>query len=323
MIYKKFTKQTDGTRQRHIVLDNGDMYLVTIPDNKWSIHISKSISYWISQKNKGKEPIFTKGTIEKIECEEYIPTNSQYKCSICNKEYKTSGGFSKHRKTCKERNNNLELVNIRETIPIIPEETNNIVNVRDIQNVTVNVQNNINVREFGKENPRWLTSRLLYNVIQDIPRAIPKLFEKKHFNDEFPENKNLKIDTKRSIDKRLQVFEDGRWRVKDSKQTFYKVLLEIHDVLSDALENDMEDIEYSGITMENDTRSQEEQMHINNELRKLYISERFMKKIEKIRPMWLDFKEKIDDQEQRNDLWEDLKTLLLDRQLAIEQGVEI
>jgi len=82
------------------------------------------------------------------------------------------------------------------------------------------------------------------------------------------------------------------------------------------LENDLSEPEPTEETTD------EERLHIYNELTKLKANSRFIQKLERIRPIWEDFRDKIDDQEQRNDLWEDLKTLLLDRRLAIEQGFE-
>jgi len=249
-----------------------------------------------------------------------------YHCNICNKKYSFKSSLSRHRKMCLlKKEAEPSLPTEEEPSPSIPPEeesssfhpTSALVN-NNGQNVTVmNIQNNVNIRSLGKENPRWLTSNLLFQVLSDIPSAIPRLMEFKHFNDEFPENKNIRIDTRRTIDKRLQVFDTGRWRVKDSKQTFYKVLIDIYDILSDALENDLSEPEQT-----DDDIPDEERLHIFNELTKLKGNARFIQKLEKIRPIWEDFREKIDDHEQRNDLWEDLKTLLLDRRLAIEQGFD-
>jgi hypothetical protein len=315
--------------------------LGNLRDNKEAIETSKKNDY-SSEPKKADTDTVNVTILESIqhkldvdddissnETEEVIFTSSHehsmeysriYTCDKCKKIFKTTGGLSKHRRKCTTLDEVItyssshpsptHLENIREHGPVIT--------VTDNQNVTVNIQNNITLREFGKENPRWLTSSFLYNVIQDIPRAIPRLLERKHFNDDFPENKNLRIDTRRSIDKRLQVFETGRWKIKDSKQTFYRVLLEIYDILCDALENDLED----SLPDPDDNRTPEEQSHISNEIKKLRNNERFIQKLERIRPVWDDFREKINDHDHRNELWEDLKTLLLDRHLAIEQGFE-
>lgn len=247
-------------------------------------------------------------------------------CNICNKKYSFKSSLSRHKKMCLlKKETEPSPPPDEEPSPSVPPEeetssfhpTSALVN-NNGQNVTVmNIQNNVNIRSLGKENPRWLTSNLLFQVLSDIPSAIPRLMEFKHFNDDFPENKNIRIDTRRTIDKRLQVFDTGRWRVKDSKQTFYKVLIDIYDILSDALENDLSEPEQT-----DDDIPDEERLHIFNELTKLKANARFIQKLEKIRPIWEDFREKIDDHEQRNDLWEDLKTLLLDRRLAIEQGFD-
>jgi hypothetical protein len=58
------------------------------------------------------------------------------------------------------------------------------------------------------------------------------------------------------------------------------------------------------------------------EILKLRKSQRFINKLKNIQPIWEDFKDKTQDDSCRNELWEDLKTLLLDRQMAIEQGCD-
>lgn len=333
-MYTRFTKQTSGimTRIVHIDIDDKESFFkIEIDGDKWDSTSSKAASYWIRNAKKGKIHPFKYGTITNITNEQDNSPDKYskiYVCDICNKQYMSPSGFYKHKSKCKQSKQE----DITITVPtesIDTSETNireyssqniNSNNNNDNRKYTVvNVQNNVTIRDLGKENPKWLTSQLLYQVLNDIPTAIPKLLEKKHFNDAFPENKNLKVDTKRAIDKRLQVFEDGRWRVKGSKKTFYKVLLDIHDVLADALENDVEDTEEP---LTDESIPEDERAHTYNELVRLKRHDRFIKKLERIRPIWEDFREKINDQEQRSDLWEDLKTMLLDRQLAIDQGYD-
>jgi hypothetical protein len=196
---------------------------------------------------------------------------------------------------------------IESSQPIFVNEAQNIVTTNNTQNYYI--QNHIEIRALGNENPKWLTPTLLTQAILDINRAIPKLMEKKHFNDDFPENKNLKVANQRDINKRLQVFENGRWRLRDSKQTFYRVLVDIYEVLSDALS------EEASIDGESD---------LPEEVKNFRRSERFLRKVERIRPIWEDFVRRYEDEDKnmRDDYWEDLKTLLLDRQLAIEQGFD-
>jgi hypothetical protein len=252
------------------------------------------------KKEEGREHPFQYGTIESIDPLEKV----ELSCCLCKKQLKNRKSLSEHAKHCKvverKEESSMEETGFRNTI----HGDNNIINTQII-----------NIRNYGNENPKWLTSRLLYQIMSDIPGAIPKLMEKKHFNNDFPENKNLRIDNKKNINKRLQVFEDGRWKIKDSKHTFYKVIVDIYDILSDALENEgEEDGEGEG--------EGEGENHVHMEIRKLCQSQRFVHKLQRIRPIWNTFKESMNNQELRIDLWEELKTLLLDRQLEIEQSCE-
>ena len=277
-----------------------NIYRISVHEDQWDIHISRMISRWIRKFKKGRREPFRWGTIEVIPKDEFISGESMIICSYCKKPFKYKSGFSKHKKHCKESMCNQVILSDTAT--------------QEQQDCS-----GTQARHFGKENPKWLTSDLLYCVLSNIPSGIPRMMKIKHFNDKFPENRNIRIDTRRNIDNRLQVFEEGRWMVKGSKQTFYKVLINICDILSDALEE--EDIDKDAGS-DSCSDSEDEEHHIGREIRRLRNSSRFLRKIDRIRPLWEKFREQIQNPTQRVDLWEDLKTFLLDRQLAIEQGFE-
>jgi hypothetical protein len=257
-------------------------------------------------------------------------------CAGCGRSYESRSGLWKHENTCEAFNkwltepkieitsNNLEntihtattattetnshtshsTIMKGPTGPTGPTQINNIQNNQNITNQTIH----INIRDFGNENPNWLTANTLYKVIGNVNRAIPMLMQKKHFNEEFPENMNLRVNTKGDVNQRLQVREGGKWRIRDSKQTFYKVVIDMYEILSEALSDEPED------STEDET--------IHPELIKVKKSSKFMDKVDKIRPLWEGFKTKMDelhDPELMTELWEDLKTFLLDRKLCIEQ----
>lgn len=292
MTTHRFMKYPDNTMKKVFVLadDPEHVYRISVPQENWCERVRKSCSKWVKTMNDNNFTPFRWGTLEKIKhCD--FHTMPRLVCNDCKKTFTSKCGFSRHKKICKE----LEIHKFQ------------MVSQEDIPTPSV-------IRTFGKENPKWLTSDLLYGVLNNIQQAIPVMMKTKHFNDKFPENKNIRIDTRRSIDSRLQVFEEGRWMIKGSRHTFYKVLISICDILSDALEE--EDMPEDG----EDSDSDSEDRHIGREIRRLRNSDRFIKKINRIRPLWNKFREKIQNPEQRTDLWEDLKTLLLDRQLAIEQG---
>jgi hypothetical protein len=245
---------------------------------------------------------------------------SGFSCVGCGRTYSSRSGLWKHEQMC-----NSLLISHKSfsssstTTRSNPRELGNVAGIQEasrggiqIQNNNQNIQNiNITLRDFGKENPDWLTENILYSILGNVSNAIPMMMQKKHFNDAFPENMNLRLNTKNDMNHRLQVWEGGKWRIRDSKETFYKVVIEIYDILSDAL-SDRDDEE-------------EEDTSIHPEIRKARKSKRFIEKVEKIKPLWEDFREKIetqadgDDNEVLKDLWEDLKTFLLDRKLCLEQ----
>ena len=288
----RFAKYEDGSMKKVFSIDSDPehIYRISVPEKDWTNQVSRSISRWIKRFKEGRGDSFRWGKIEKISKEEFFGSDNVMICSFCKRSFRYKSGFSKHKKICKHaKQNQITLRN--ERISDTP-------------------------RTFGEENPKWLTSELLYGVLNNLPKAIQIMIRTKHFNDKFPENQNLRIDSKQGLDHRLQVFEEGRWTIKNSKQTFYKVLINICDILSDALEEEEE------IKEDADDESDEDEGHIDKEIKRLRTSERFLHKINQIRPLWESIREKIGNADDRVDLWEDLKTLLLDRHLAIQQGFD-
>lgn len=304
--HTRFTKNKESnTFEKRYIVD-GCIYKVIIPAEEWNTFINRKILRWFNQYESPMTTPFPYGTlVYETGVTEYMIDNMA--CEKCNKILKTFKNKCLHMEKCSYKKG--ELVKTEEEDPETNPRTieRNITNTNN-NNQVYNIQNNIQIRNYGNENPKWLTTTLLHQVMDNVQKAIPTLMEKKHFNDDFPENKNLKISSTRDINKRLKIFTNGRWRVRDSKQTFYKVLLDIYDIMSDALTDDID----------------EEDEDIPGEIKTFQQSERFLRKIERIRPIWREFQDKVDDHNPQimNDLWEDLKTLLLDRQLGIEQGFD-
>jgi hypothetical protein len=349
--HQKFIKTKIEYRFKHVYIEDNGVYRIIIKESDWGPNISKSITHIIKmiRENKYIKP-FENGYIFKIP--------DQYKncidrlCGLCNKEFTSRRNLYYHASECTstkwveyinqtdnigEITNNVysgPINNIRQTSQyqtISATPVCNIIHQYGMPNIItnlsnnhapVNIQNNITLCNLGEENPKWLTSNILFQALSNIPRAIPTLMEKKHFNDAFPENKNLRVDTKRNIEQRLQVFENGRWRMRDSKHTFYRVVFDIYEIICDALEESENNTQQTeGLEALNNIENKCENI-IKKQIHNLKHSERFLKKLERIRPIWENFKDKIDSHETRTELWEDLKTLLLDRQLAIEQGYD-
>ena len=72
---------------------------------------------------------------------------------------------------------------------------------------------------------------------------IPKLIEQVHFNDEYPENKNIALTNSR--DNKIKVFSDNKWIYKDKEETIndlvdgkYYILDAHYEQVNDSLESD-------------------------------------------------------------------------------------
>jgi hypothetical protein len=327
---RRFVNDSTGNMRRIVMISPDIYYVITIPCSNWNRNSSKVLSKAITNLKKGNKWNSDIGEIIQISDPlDYISLEANHICEKCNRRFKSNQGYTRHRSNCKSiniviRNDPLQSSQSNQLTQPVTSQNVTAQNVT-IQNNTYNIQNNIVIRNIGKENPKWLTSKLLYQIMNDIPKAIPRLMEKKHFNDAFPENKNIRVDTRRDINRRLQVFEDGRWRIRDSKQTFYRVLVDIYDILCDALEGDADNDPPSTTTGDSASSidiDDDDERYTKEEILKLRKSQRFLNKLKNIQPIWEDFKDKTQDESCRNELWEDLKTLLLDRQMAIEQGYD-
>jgi hypothetical protein len=297
MPYFRLNEDT-GNYEKTIMINKERWRLIVYP-SIWSRNTSKAVSGWISAIQNGKNPIFRWGEIDKGDTSAQIVEYEPHPCISCGKVYGSRSGLWKHERLCTILNSKLR--NTREyTNHTTVEAGGTQINNNGIHNTI-----NINIRDFGKENPAWLTENFLFSILGDVDRAIPMLMKKKHFNENFPENMNLRLNTRSDINKRLQVRENGKWRLRDSKQTFYKVVLETYEILCDALTEDEEVFDGT-----------------HPEIEKARRSEKFLEKVNQIRPIWEEFHKRIlseEDPETMRELWEDLKTLLLDRQLCAEQ----
>jgi len=324
----RFTKNNESNNYEKRVILGESVYRIQIPFDKWNVLHTKSIQRWVARNKDTPDQPFQWGTFMKETT--VSPTMvSENLCERCGMKLGCFKTKCRHMASCTATptamiveskssssstiiNAGTEQISVESSAlsssqPIFVNEAQNIVTTNNTQNYYI--QNHIEIRALGNENPKWLTPTLLTQAILDINKAIPKLMEKKHFNDDFPENKNLRVANQRDINKRLQVFENGRWRLRDSKQTFYRVLVDIYEVLSDALSEEA---------------SVDGECDLPEEVKNFRRSERFLKKVQRIRPIWEDFVRRYEDEDKqmRDDYWEDLKTLLLDRQLAIEQGFD-
>lgn len=154
-------------------------------------------------------------------------------------------------------------------------------------------------------------------VIQNIPTAIPNLIKEKHFNEKFPENQNVRLDNKRSIKKRLRVYDDGRWKIKDRPELEFQLVEQVYDVLREFIDMMTEDADDEDI----DDEASPLDKRISHITRRIRASEIRSIRVRRLLSDWEKFNENIqDDYEKTVEPFKDkIDTFLLDNELRLEQ----
>ena len=127
-------------------------------------------------------------------------------CSKCMKSFPSRSSKSHHirRNTCNARS----IIYARE-----PNATN-IIQTQNIQNIQTqnNIQtNNIIINNFGQERLDHISHEDIRKILLSGANTLPKYIEKKHFDKDFPENKNILY----TRENRCKVLEDDGWKEKD------------------------------------------------------------------------------------------------------------
>jgi hypothetical protein len=310
----RFTINSDGTYTKYITVDDVH-YKITISKREWDTvkhsKIKDHIKYW--KKNPSRTLRY--GSYEIVET---IPVTDYFICSICDKTYKSRAGYLRH----------IHKYHPEPVVDPIPEDsipTNERTTAAPLvvtNNNTTNNNQHIHItlpplHNFGDENPKWLTSDVILRAIQHIPTAIPNLIKEKHFNDKFPENQNVRLENKRSIKKRLKVFAEGRWCLKDRPELEFQLIDQIYDVLDEFIDIMMEDAEAGDV----DDEASSIDKRIAHITRRIRASEMRSRRVQRVLGDWERFKDNIQDEYDKTvePFKDKIDTFLLDNELRLEQ----
>ena len=205
-------------------------------------------------------------------------------------------------KNCKHKDNvqtdNItELQNMREPHNIT---NNNITN----NNITIN-NTLVQICDFGKENEKWLTKDLLQLLFLDRKDAVKKLIKSKHFNEAFPENQNIRLDNKNNLNKRLQVYSRGKWRVRETRPVLNDTFFDMCDIVNDVftIEEPLEDDD-----------------HHTEVIKCFQSTPKFQELYTRLQKRWDSFNDVVrSDSNEFQEYWEYIKTLLLNKKLIEDQ----
>ena len=80
------------------------------------------------------------------------------------------------------------------------------------------IHNTININNYGEEDTKYITSDYILNLLKCKPaKAIPELIKHTHFNDEYPENQNIKITNKKGP--HIKVMKNNKWELQNKEET--------------------------------------------------------------------------------------------------------
>ena len=152
-----------------------------------------------------------------------------YDCDFCKKKFNHASGKSRHMKTCKETNYKLEQMQeeinqLKELISHQPTTINN------INNITNNIQNNIVLENFCKEDVEFISDTFIRKCLSRVANGFEDLTKKIHFNPNKPEYHNVTIANKK--DSYLEVFKDNKWQFQDKNVTLDALIKQCFDILS-------------------------------------------------------------------------------------------
>ena len=186
--------------------------------------------------------------------------NDNYICKKCNKSYKTKKSFINHDEKCiglsiltcpkcmitfssrfcksshMKRNN----CKAKSIIHYNKENNNNIVINNNIVNNNIVIINNNIINNYGSERKDYITFEDIMNILlKGGNNIVPKYIELKHFNDNFPENKNIKYEK----NNKCLIREKGEWKYTNIEQLSNKLIKKNSYELSEYYNNKKNNIE--------------------------------------------------------------------------------
>jgi hypothetical protein len=107
-------------------------------------------------------------------------------------------------------------------------------------NIVNNIQNNITLLSYTETDISHLTDTDYITCIKTRNGCVVKMIEKVHFNPKKPENMNLYIPSMK--DKYVMVYEDGNWKLNNTKDIIEKLYDEKEELISEWVEIHPDDI---------------------------------------------------------------------------------
>ena len=147
-------------------------------------------------------------------------------CDFCEKTFTRKTGLTKHLKCCKykkicENKKDYEIIELKKIVEKLLVETKGNTNITNNNTNTTNnntTNNIININNYGDEDTKYITSDYILKLLKNRPaKTIPELIKYTHFNDDHPENQNIKITNKK--EPYVKVRKNDKWELQDKDET--------------------------------------------------------------------------------------------------------
>ncbi len=185
------------------------------------------------------------------------PKSAHFECHFCLKTFSRSDSLQRHlRESCKEAKKNeekdkqyeelfrlleKERENHKEQLEKVLEKVGNTTINNHTNNLTQN--NTVQINNYGSENLDMLTDKFMKKMISFPYTAIPKMIKKIHFNDNYPENMNIRMLNKR--DGKLQILKQNKWTYVDKKEHMAQLIDEKNYLLDQYYEDNKSNLNHN------------------------------------------------------------------------------
>ena len=144
---------------------------------------------------------------------DFKDNNENNRCSKCNKFYKTKKYLISHQPKC----NGLNILSCPKCMTTFTTTSNKSKHIKKNNCKSKSINYNIimkddYIKNYGNERIDYLEDFINKPTIKDLPihKKLIKYIEYKYFNEEFPENRNIKYENNNCL-----IREDGKWKSKN------------------------------------------------------------------------------------------------------------
>lgn len=231
--------------------------------NKYTKHINRKFPCRKKEKSKINSNKYITNILNNTDDEQKkseIVTENNIKCPYCSNSFSQKSNLYRHlRDNCRKnkdgrKNINSELLEQKKITNILEKKyeeikkeieqlkgsnrpNNSIVNNSNNNinsNNTNNITNNITIVAHGKENIDNIDAEDILQALKAGLHAIPKLAEMIHFNDKYPENRNIYISNMSRS--HCNVYDGNSWVLIDIKDAIADLYLDKYNLMGDKMD---------------------------------------------------------------------------------------